>query len=51
MPGAAAADRCEDRDGTTAVEATLTAAEASGESTVTLSMTLIDPAPPRDGAP
>jgi hypothetical protein len=48
MPGAAAADRCEDRDGTTAVEATLTAAEASGESTVTLSMTLIDPAPPRD---
>jgi hypothetical protein len=64
-PGAAAADRCEYREGTTAVEATLTgaeatptsagaavtAAEASGEPTATLSMTLIDPAPPRDGTP
>jgi hypothetical protein len=42
-PGAAAADRCEVRDGTTQLQAALTASGTPGETT--LSIILIDPAP------
>jgi hypothetical protein len=48
-PGESASDRCEDRDGSTLVQATLMPAGASGEPTV--SITLVDPAPSPDGTP
>jgi len=48
-PGAVASDRCEERDGSTEMEATLRASETSGDPTV--SITLIDAGPLRDGTP
>lgn len=48
-PGAFTADRCEDRDGRTQIDARLTTSAASGEPVV--SVVLVDTAPTGDGGP